>query len=104
MKKLLLVAVLLVSASIAFAQDKYEFMTINYYITMSRTIAVSIDGKEFLSEKVESPKEKEWLLDTTPLLLKVKEYQDKGWEVMSFNTAGGGGIFYIAYLRKKKTN
>jgi general stress protein CsbA len=40
-----------------------------------------------------------WLL----LLSKVKEYQEKGWAVVTFNTASSGqGFKYITYLRKKK--
>ncbi|MES2133064.1 MAG: hypothetical protein V4506_11985 [Bacteroidota bacterium] len=104
MKKFFLVAVLVISASIAVAQDKYEFMTINYLT--QRTITISIDGEIFLKEKVELSKEESTEFNTNPLLKKVKEYQDKGWEILNFNSYGqiNGGINHIAYLRKKKTN
>jgi hypothetical protein len=102
MKKLFLIAVFVVSANIAFAQDKYEFMAINYQIANPSLIAVSIDGVEFSKEKVSLPKESNDVLNINPLLLKVKEYQDKGWEIVSFHTATGSYYFHIAYLRKKK--
>jgi hypothetical protein len=101
MKKLFLIAVLVVSANIAFAQDKYEFMTINYS-AIDNIVGISIDGKEFLTEKTESSKGKHSYMDTNPILLKLKEYQDKGWEIMSFNSGSGSYNMYFAYLRKKK--
>lgn len=100
MKKFFLIAVLVVSANIAFAQDKYEFMTIIYQPAIQ--LNITIDGK-FFSEKVELSKEdRNNILNTTPLLLKIKEYQDKGWEVMDINTFGGPFIYHSASLRKKK--
>jgi hypothetical protein len=88
------------------AQDKYEFMTINY-ISGYKEIVISVNGKELLQEKFELPKEENSYLNTNPLLAKVIEYQDKGWEVLSFDTSvraiNGTEIpNYIAYLRKKK--
>jgi hypothetical protein len=86
------------------AQDKYEFMIISYEAQFK--ISISIDGNMFLSEKVNLPKEQNYQLNANPLLLKVKEYQDKGWEIITLNTqvAGstGNGCTYFAYLRKKK--
>ena len=89
------------------AQQKYEFMTISFYYNVSsKEILISIDGKEFLKEEVKMEKKDADYCNTNPLLSKVKEYQDKGWEVMSFhtvNTAGSSiGYNHIAYLRKKK--
>ncbi len=103
MKKFLLIAAFLVAANIAFAQDKYEFMTITYELSGSSSITMSIDGKEFLSEKVSLPKGSNSEFNMNPLLAKVKEFQDKGWEVMSFNTAVSTFYFHIAYLKKKKS-
>jgi hypothetical protein len=103
MKKLFLIAVLIISANIAFAQDKYEFMMITYEVSGASTIAVSIDGKEFLSEKVSLPKGSNSGFNVNPLLSKVSEYQDKGWELMSFSSSVSAYYFHVAYLKKKKS-
>ena len=102
MKKLFLIAALVISANIAFAQDKYEFMAINYQVGSPTVIAVSIDGVEFSKEKVSLPKESNDPLNINPLFSKVKEYQEKGWELMTFNFSAPGYYFYVAYLKKKK--
>lgn len=102
MKKIFLVTILLVSASIAFAQDKYEFLTIAYETTKS-SIFISVNGESTVKEKVELPKDDNSPYNTNPLLNKVKEYQGKGWEIMNYNTYHAGvGPAHIAYLRKKK--
>lgn len=103
MKKFLFAVAFVVTASIACAQDKYEFMTINYE-SLYNDVCVSIDGETLLTERADLPKEEDKKnLTTNPLLKKVKEYQDKGWEVMTFDTYCVG-IYpsYIAYLKKKK--
>lgn len=86
------------------AQDKYEFMNINY--TSTYKLAVSIDGKEFSIEKIDLPKNESHEQNANPFLLKVKEYQDKGWEVMTLDTQVYGDtgfkFAYSGYLRKKK--
>jgi hypothetical protein len=63
MKKFFLVALLVVSASIAVAQDKYEFMTI-VYESASNRINISINGIEFSNGKIELPKEKNEITNT----------------------------------------
>ena len=90
----------------ASAQDKYEFMTINYN-TMQKEIVVSTNGKEILRENIELQKPEKTSLNSNPFLIKVLEYQEKDWEVMSFDTYvaisnGFGEPCYIAYLKKKK--
>jgi hypothetical protein len=106
MKKFLLIAVLVVSANIAFAQDKYEFMAINYVTNLSGSggeINISIDGKEFLTENVVLQKGSKSFYNANPLLSKVAEYQDKGWETVNLNTSPTVSfILHSAYLRKKK--
>ena len=106
-KKSILLVLLVFSAFVNMAQEKYEFMTITYYITLSSKVTlISIDGKDFLKEEVALEKEAADKCNTNPLLLKVKEYQDKNWEVMSFNTVlaptNTVGYLHIAYLRRKK--
>lgn len=103
MKKFLLVTAFLVTASIAFAQDKYEFMSIAYETTKS-SLFISVNGESTVKEKVELPKEDNSPYNTNPLLSKVKEYQGKGWEVMNYETYHAGvGPAHMAYLRKKKS-
>jgi len=104
-KRFALSLVALCLAFIINAQDKYEFMSIQYQPNSS--ICVSIDGKELLYDEIKLPKTEANPMNLNPLLLKVKEYQNQGWEVMSFNTvvAGqyGSAFYHFAYLRKKKS-
>ena len=85
------------------AQNKYEFMSI-IYDPPGKRICISIDGDTILTETVElSPKSDYYHMNTNPLLKKVKEQQDKDWELMNFSLAGVRDQ-YIAFLRKKKKN
>lgn len=90
------------------AQEKYEFMVLEYH-TLQFHVAVSINGKEFSKDDFDE-KLKKSTFNANPLLLKVNEYQDKGWEVMSFNSQlineEGKGNFevFFAYLKKKKND
>ncbi len=82
------------------AQDKYQFMVIKYKIQGDPTLYISIDGEELVKEKVIETKDVNH--DLNPLLKKVKEQQNKGWEVISFNNSTLGVIpEYYSYLRKK---
>jgi hypothetical protein len=110
-KHLLFTAALIACSFFGNAQNKYQFMIIEYS-TMDKEVAISIDGKEFFKEGVDFAGQKKSGYNATPLLKKVSEYQDQDWEVMSFNTQIGGASFsnysgnnseiYFAYLRKKK--
>lgn len=104
MKKFFLIATLVVSANIALAQDKYEFMTVNYE-TFRNTLYISIDGETLLKEKVDLSKDENTNLNTNPTLKKIKEYQDKGWELVTFETYSYGAGFpaYMAFMKKKKS-
>jgi len=105
MKKFFLIVVLVVSANIGFAQDKYEFMTINYAASLNE-IVIS-DGNTITKEKIQLTKDEKTDSNSNPLLQKTKEYQDKGWEVINFETYSEGQYgwtHYMCYLRKKKTN
>jgi hypothetical protein len=89
------------------AQDKYEFMIIEYKTVLGKELTISIDGKEYISENIDLPKNERSGSNANPFLKKVKEYQDQNWEVMSLNTVLGGGSgniwneVYFAYMRKK---
>lgn len=101
-----LTLILLNISILAQTPQKYEFMTITYYEVLKyRDIRISIDGKEFLKEEVTLDKSNREFFNTNPLLTKTKEYQDKGWEVISFNSISSGSnerYWHIAYLRRKK--
>jgi hypothetical protein len=88
------------------AQDKYQFMVIEYS-TNKYKMNISIDGTEFKQEEIDFKGQKKTGFNANPLLNKIKEYQDGGWEVMHFNTVLGQADsepeYYFAYLRKKKT-
>ena len=79
-------------------------MAINY-TPSHKTIVVSIDGKQLIKEEVIFSDKEEAYQNVNPLFKKVTEFQDKGWEVMSFNNISAGQMSldkYTAYLRKKK--
>jgi hypothetical protein len=106
MKKSILFTTLILTFALSVqSQDKYEF-TIIEYSTFEGKLAISKDGLEFGSEKVDVGSG----FNANPLLAKVKEFQEKGWEIMSFNTLLAGNNtnrnneIYFAYLRRKKTS
>ena len=67
--------------SVLWAQDKYEYASIDYfaYSAKTGTIAISMDGK-YQEEKV---KIEEGFIsqNLTPVLAKVNELAESGWEV-----------------------
>jgi hypothetical protein len=110
-KHLFIAAALTACSFVVRAQDKYQFMIIEYS-TLDNDVTMSIDGKEFLKERVDFEGQKKSGYNANPLLKKVSEYQDQDWEVMSFdaeiggaatsNYSGNSSEIYFAYLRKKK--
>lgn len=89
------------------AQDKYDFLTISYE-SFYRDLIVCVDGKPPVGEQIEVEKAERAFLNNTPLLKKVNEYQEQGWEVVTFNTVGfnvtnSTRFVNIAYMRKKKS-
>lgn len=102
--KVLSIFILLTFALLAKGQDKYKFMIIAYNSSYD-WISVSIDGQEYVDERIKQPKHEQFISNANILLKKVKEFQDKDWELMNFNTIANGehgGLIYFAYLRKKK--
>jgi hypothetical protein len=104
-RNLLLIALLSFSSLRVNAQDKYDFMIIEFDVTTDR-LSVSENNK-FTYEKVELPKGEKYHCNSVPLLSKVNEYQEKGWELISLDSELGGGAssgteYFFAYLRKKK--
>lgn len=104
-KKILLTIVLFSLITFVSAQDKYDFAIIEFR-TFMRDISISINGKEYLVEKAEYQNQDKTITNANPFLIKVNEYQDKGWEVMSFTSPVGGNntSTHIAYLRKKRAD
>jgi hypothetical protein len=88
------------------AQEKYQYMVIEFDRLLKNEIQISLDGKEYLEEKADYGTTENAKHNVTPLLRKVSEYQDKGWELMNMETfnACGSGVCnsYFAYMRKKK--
>ncbi len=97
--KIIITALFIVFNLCVQAQDKYQYMIIEYR-AFTTTLFVSIDDATFTKENIEMSKEERDPLNSSPLLKRVKEYQEKGWEVMSFNHVP---LFlgYSAFLRKK---
>ena len=87
------------------AQDKYDFMSI-YFNGTSDIVSISINGKEYLEQKMDLDKKEKNGVNLNPLFRKVEEYQQQDWEVMSYNTIAAGqsgNLNYYAFLKKKKT-
>lgn len=92
----------------AFAQEKYEFCIIEYF-PKKEILSISKNGTEHSSEIVSSKENlkssNNSAYDANPLLARVKLFQEKDWEVMSFSTTLVGRRhnkrMYSAYLRKK---
>ena len=89
-----------------YAQDKYDFLIVEYK-TWYGVTSISLNGKELIIEKVELPKAERNSMNANPFLKKVNEYQEKGWEVMSFNSTIATSYpimdeVYFAFLRKKR--
>jgi hypothetical protein len=104
-KQFLLTIVFLTLTIIIHAQDKFDFMTIIHY-GGSKDVAISINGTEFKKEDVTDAASKKSGFNSNGILLKIKEYQDKNWELVNLQLAYPGSAIsevYFAYLRKKKT-
>ncbi len=79
--KIIITTLFIVFSMCIQAQDKYQFMMIRYTLLKAH-INISIDGEQCLKEDVDVSGIDKGCAN--PLLKKVKEYQDKGWEVMNF--------------------
>ena len=106
-KKILLTIALLTLTFAIKAQDKYDFMIISYF-PQGQSLTIATD-KETLHEDV--PVHKHEYVSENYLLKKVSEYQEKGWEVITFTNAsyfhivqgnGRSDQEFYAYLKKKK--
>lgn len=101
-KHILFTIALFLSIAFMNAQDKYEFMIIEYSTLVVPKISVSIDEVEFIEKVIKLPKEENEVSNAKPFLQKIKEYQEQNWEVMSINsTYKNGSPSHFAHLRKK---
>jgi hypothetical protein len=86
-------------------QTKYEFANITFNM-YDKTLSVTIDDKEFSETKMDIPKDEKSWLNAKPLFAKVKEFQEKGWELMTFSNISSQGFLTgyltIAYMKRKK--
>ena len=67
------------------AQEKFERMIISYNSSKEHMF-ISIDGKNFIDEEVNVPKKERHDYNVNPLLKKIKEYEEKGWDLVNINT------------------
>jgi hypothetical protein len=96
-------------SNLLLAQDKYDLAVVSYlYDTPKPHIAFSINGDKF--EMVDVEKEemqgKVWGLTPNPLIKRVNQMQNEGWEVVgglnsSYNSSTGVSQLYYS-LRKKR--
>jgi hypothetical protein len=100
-KHILFSIALLLTTLFVDAQNKHDYMTINYQ-TISSQICVSKNGETVTNEKAERP-EKDTPLNSNPILKKIKEYEDKGWELVNFTSqVETNHVTYLAFLKKNK--
>lgn len=101
-RNLILVVALSTLVLFAKAQDKYQFMIIEYTTAPFKLLTVSIDGEKFTKEGID-PKFNGSGYNANPLLAKVKEFQSNDWELMAFDTKllNNSSEIYFAYMRKK---
>lgn len=89
------------------AQEKNDYLIIEYN-TRYWEISVSLAGREFKSEKVDFSQQDKSGYNANPFILKVNEFESKGWELINFNSVLSGpenrAETYFAYMKKKKTD
>ncbi len=101
-KKLIFAFLFVISSLTILSQQKYDFASVTYDFN-NKIIALSINGKEYMEQKAELPKEARSIHNQNPLFEKIKELQNQGWELMEFKPIGIGMYYYsIAYMRKKQ--
>lgn len=106
--KTITLTILLLFSFFTKAQDKYDFVVISYQMNYG-DLTVSLNGKDVSQEYIKLPKDVKFQQNANPLLLKVNEYQDANWEVMSFDVtsesagSASSNTRYFAFLRKKRT-
>ena len=77
-KQIILLVLFLTTSFIISAQEKYEYMIIEYNQLLKKEINISINGEQFIEEEADFQGQEDFRTNATPLLLKVSEYQDKG--------------------------
>lgn len=104
-KTIIITALLLfITVFSAIAQEKYEYAVVQYIYYSKPYITISINGENY--EEIEMDKSsfkgKFFGWDLNPVLKKVNEMQEKGWETYDHQASMYGTLAYIFYLRKKK--
>ena len=105
-KHILFTIALFLSVAFMNAQDKYEFMIVEYNTFRGR-ISISMDNIKFTEEEVKLSKEEKSKSNANPFLQRIKDFQNENWEVMSisstFNGTQGNIDFpaHFAHLRRK---
>jgi hypothetical protein len=101
--KLALIIIFLTGAFTSKAQEKNQYMVIEFNYLLKKEIQISIDGKQYLEEEADYSPAAKGTHNVNPLLKQITKYESDGWELISFETLPAGGVYsYIAYLKKKK--
>ena len=105
-KQILLTIFFFTLTSIINAQNKFEYMVIEFNQTLRKEFQISIDGKQYLEETADYSPGERAMHNANPLLKKVTEYESKGWELMYFHSLAVPRDqcipVYIAYMKKTK--
>ena len=105
-KQIFFTLAFMMSVLLTKAQDRYEYMMIEFDHSLKKEIQISIDGNQYIEEKADYSSTAHVSHNLTPFFKKVHEYEEKGWELMTFNYLFGGTSnslpVAIAYLKKKK--
>jgi hypothetical protein len=107
MKRMYLLSIVFLTVSLmGLGQQKYEYVIIEYN-SYTTKVSVSLNGQSFSSEKLTLGDQEKSPYNANPLLLKVAEFEDKGWETINFNSvslmSNSLTEIHFAYLRKART-
>ena len=83
---------MLCMSTVTFAQEKYEQAIA---LESGRVLVVSIEGKEPQQESIKPS------IDFKPLLAKLAELRNEGWEVWNSSGLSDNGFGIIYFLRRK---
>jgi hypothetical protein len=101
--RIIITIILIVFAATTRAQEvKYDSAIISYYL-LKHTIYVSINGKEYKGDTIQSlPGESPENLN--PFINKIQEMEKRDWLCIDIKNipSTNGSRAYLAYLRRKK--
>jgi hypothetical protein len=101
--RIIIVTILMIWVSCVLGQEaKYDSAIISYYLARHK-IYVSINGKEYAQDTIES-KAFEGAENLNPFINKIHQFEKKDWLCIDIKSilAPNGGKAYLAQLRRKK--